>query len=780
MNRAVVPIAALVLLVSVSYFAMFRSYGFQLEDEGTLLFQLDRVSRGDRPYLDFATGYTPGFFRVGATLLEAARADVPTLRVFIALVNGATAAAMYVLIAPLSGPVLALAAPITWVALIPVFPGDFASFNIPYPAWFAALCYVAGALVMRGFVAHGGLARVFAGGVLAAVAFSFKINAGAFLLAACTFVVCMAACRGTGLDRAAAAAAVLFMATAIGLTFLSHPTVVDLSVHLVPVLAVAALSGVFLAGKLARADAPRITIALLVLALGFVLPTAAWVVPLLSELGPAGFAKTVLLLGSGAASVYHEGHPTPELYAVVLTLSAVVLGLLLAGRAHRRRVLQVMLAAAVVFGAVLVSGSALMPMGLLSSVGLQFENAIFWLAPISNLAGIGLLAATSARRDRRESAMLAVVVVFAVTMYLQLYPRTDFMHVVMAVPGTLCLATVVMGRLLADASSRDDTLWSSKASVELPMVPAVAIVCVLRVGPVLTRAGAACGDASGASARVALCVETGANDDVAAFRRTVAYLDKHASPGEEVLAFPALTGVLFGAGLASPVPHDYWFPGRPDAEEEQTMLAELRRVPPRFIVTLNSGWGFFIEAPAYFEATRRLVLDEYRLAARFERFDVLVRGDATSPAKVEGAAEVASGIEGITVRGVAERRQGMRRLLSGITPASARDLRLPADTALAVLALRAVRDAGDLRATGLAVQGYARSEDRVKQEAAGAMFLVTASTRAALHRWAGDLAPKDFRPYVEPWLGELRRLADSDEPRVREFARLALELHGPT
>ena len=39
--------------------------------------------------------------------------------------------------------------------------------------------------------------------------------------------------------------------------------------------------------------------------------------------------------------------------------------------------------------------------------------------------------------------------------------------------------------------------------------------------------------------------------------------------------------------------------------------------PPRFIVTLNDGWTFFIDSPAYFLAARAFAVEGYTLVARF-------------------------------------------------------------------------------------------------------------------------------------------------------------------
>ena len=121
-----------VFAAALLYFLLFVGYGFQPEDEGALLFWLERVARGQFPYVDFHTGYTPGYFYFGAGLLELVGHHANRLRVVVDVANAATAASLYVLARPLAGSALALVAPALWVAFLPVYPGEFASFNVPY------------------------------------------------------------------------------------------------------------------------------------------------------------------------------------------------------------------------------------------------------------------------------------------------------------------------------------------------------------------------------------------------------------------------------------------------------------------------------------------------------------------------------------------------------------------------------------------------------------------------------------------------------------------------
>src|SRR5262249_39170600 len=149
---------ALVFVGALVYFSLFRLYGFQIEDEGTLLFQLSRVLAGQFPYVDFHTGYTPGFFYAGAALLRVLGDSTVTLRPFLAVMNPASVAGLYALARRVVGRWMAALPALAWLAFLPVYR-DFAAFNVPYPAWFATIAWVAVALALSGWSVRGGRAR---------------------------------------------------------------------------------------------------------------------------------------------------------------------------------------------------------------------------------------------------------------------------------------------------------------------------------------------------------------------------------------------------------------------------------------------------------------------------------------------------------------------------------------------------------------------------------------------------------------------------------------------
>jgi hypothetical protein len=84
-----------------------------------------------------------------------------------------------------------------------------------------------------------------------------------------------------------------------------------------------------------------------------------------------------------------------------------------------------------------------------------------------------------------------------------------------------------------------------------------------------------------------------------------------------VAGFPALGIVNFALGEPSPWRHDYFFPGRPSAEEERALVAATLRDPPEAIVVLDEAGGAFAPSfaahPAVVEMLDRAFVEERRI-----------------------------------------------------------------------------------------------------------------------------------------------------------------------
>jgi hypothetical protein len=365
----------------------------------------------------------------------------------------------------------------------------------------------------------------------------------------------------------------------------------------------------------------------------------------------------------------------------------------------------------------------------------------------------------------------------AVAMYLQLYPRSDFMHLISAVPVTLVLATVLLAAVLRWWTlTLGVTPRRGRGLAHALLAAAVVVVVAAKAGPVVYALTVDTRDTHViATPTVSVEVESDAADDLRAFGKAAEFLIAHTQPGEPALAFPALTGLLFAARLTSPVPHDYWFAGRPDHADEQTMLATLELAPPRYIATLNDGWTFFTDSPEYFRATREFVVDRYRLAARFGRYDILMRRDLGVPSEPI-VWQPTGPIADVLDPRLALRRQAARRWMAVLTVEEARRPALEPTTREAILRLRALRDGGDLRAAGWMIAGYRRADAQIRTEAISAMSEVTKRFIASRARWADDFDPADFRRYVDFYFVDARTIGDDPDPRARAFAAALLSL----
>ena len=54
----------------LAYYSAFLDYGLNFDDEGTLLYQFERMSEGEWPYVDFHVGYTLGVYYLHLSLIH--------------------------------------------------------------------------------------------------------------------------------------------------------------------------------------------------------------------------------------------------------------------------------------------------------------------------------------------------------------------------------------------------------------------------------------------------------------------------------------------------------------------------------------------------------------------------------------------------------------------------------------------------------------------------------------------------------------------------------------
>ncbi len=598
--------AALVGGVVLAYLWLFRRYGFDVVDEGTLLAQIDRAASGARPYLDFETGYTPGYFLLYGALWRLG--GLVALRTFGIALQAAAAALLYALARRRAGRAIACLAVLTGVAfLLPVSMRAGAPFDIPYPGWLVApLALVIQALALRSLRGgRGGRAAAAAAGVAAGLAFSVKPSGGLLLLAGAALAAPLGwSASGPGARRLAAALRVAAPAAAAALLWDALGPYYGLAV-LGPVAAAALAADPDRGSPIERA-AKRPLAGLLLLGLGFLVPVLPWAAPLAAELGPIGFLRGVLLLGGGVVDAYLLPFPAPEPATISL-----VSGLLAAAAAAR---------AAPRLAPVALGAGALGAFALAADPRLAAENALPWLAVGATYVGL-------AARDRSERALHVV----AALQLVQLFPRPDLVHLAQIGPPLLLAAATTWGRGarawregLADRAIV--RRWVPRA-----VAAAVALLSLGRLAPsLLDRLVEPLRPLELGPRAPVVATDRGAAE-LAWLERAVADLERIVPPGAPVFAFPDLAGAVFLAGRPQPFTYLYYVPGRPDRSGEARALTELERLRPPVAIVGPPRVPAFAAAPSYFRSIAAYLDVRYREVASGPGYRVLVRRREAAP-----------------------------------------------------------------------------------------------------------------------------------------------------
>ncbi len=493
----------------------------------------------------------------------------------------------------------------------------------------------------------------------------------------------------------------------------------------------------------------------------FAVVTLPWLAFFWQRLGTAGFLREVLLLGSGAAQLYYVPYPAFEPWALLVT--AAVAAFAAAGFALRARWVRPWHVGAAALVAAIASVAAIARLGVMPertvwSLIWQLESAGYPLALATHVLGVVWLWRHRASRGCEVPATLLLCALF---MHLQVYPRADFMHLISAVPLTAVFAAALLERVLAWWRAG---LPAPLARAVTPAVVALGLaVVLLRVSPSLAarasepgpRLPFAVAPVGVERARSAMLVDLGA---------AATMLGTLVPPGGASLTFPTADIALVLTGARNPTPHSYFYPGRPDHREEAEIVDVLASAPPSAVVSINAGFSFFDAAPPYYFLLRRFVRARYTLRERDGRFDVLGLGRVDAPPLMRATrdAETERVLAGLAARPLADAAPVLLDLATGDDPV----MRRAALTALAgrlaaepaegleahvaragldrrrqVLLLRTIRDLREPRAASYLFAAAASSDGRVANEALGAMYVTRTQLIAWRHLWAGVEEP---------------------------------------
>ncbi len=582
---------------------------------------------GELPHRDFHLGYTPGVFFVHKTLMQMFGPDIMPGRYLLAAVNSLSAALLFLVTARVTSSwKWALVAPLAFVAAVPVYAGEFAAFNIPYPVWYCVLFFCGSAALLPGLLRGPGAALLLACGVLAGLGFTFKPNVGLFQLAA-SALVCLLACGRprTAFERTTWWAWWLAVLGGLALVFANGASPAEMAWFLAPPFAVA-----LAVARDAHAAPPRregisVLLCAVLLAAGFFAVCLPWLAWSWSILGPEWFARRALFLGAGFESFYSLPGPASVIGAVAIAGAAAawLLPDALARRGVRTWPWPPLAAALATVAFVVLAETRPMPQGLYDAVMSVAEPRFYTAAVLTQwmLALVWLLTPAALAKNPVRDEFVRPALVCGVFLYLQIFPRIDLMHWVTAAP-LLFPAAVWLLQSLARRWSGGESAARRRLVAAAVALPVVAI-SMLRLGHFLdarwdwNAAGLArTPETTLAIDHAPVSINAGRADAFRDLEAAAGYIARNTSPDEPVFTFPALDYVSYFALRKPGNRHGYYFPGWPGHDAEAEVLVSLARRPPRLAVTLYENQLYFGSASAYYFLFADFFETGYRRVAR--------------------------------------------------------------------------------------------------------------------------------------------------------------------
>jgi hypothetical protein len=426
----------LIAVVVFGAYAWTGQYWLDVVDEGYFLDLAARVERGQVPYRDFDTYYSPGIFYLFAGIFQVFGESVWPIRLALAAMRALSIMLLVRLTlrgAPWPFPLL----PVLTVLALDRWPIE----PEPHPAWPALL---ASLLTMEALAAHQCTAQrrwLVVAGAAAAVAFLFKQNTGAFAALGIAGYVVFRHRRTLGWSVLGFAALLGVAVTALLLPGLAPFSVLALWLPVLLALAAAALLSQQCAGRKAVLWEVVLT------ATPFALLTIAWLIPLAIVLRPYP-----LPVGLFAGAVNQAGlaSPWPDLSPGARVLLQVT-ALVVAAASRRWRTLALAFGVALLVqlaptaeptNAVLTDDPHLAP--LLTWLNDGFGTLHLYL-PAAAWAAVTAVALGG--RPVKDGGPPPWAVLFATLSSLALYPRLDAPHVITASPTVLIVATGRSGGL---------------------------------------------------------------------------------------------------------------------------------------------------------------------------------------------------------------------------------------------------------------------------------------------------------------------------------------------
>ncbi len=612
--------------------------GLDAIDEGYFVEQATRVLRGDLPYRDFDSLYTPGLLYVHAFLFSLlGDHHVVVARAVGLLARVLLAGGLYLLCRPLARPAFAILPGLYVLVALDWVPRTWE----PHPGWPSAALTV---LAAWGFTRlprlssgrrTGGLIAI---GAVTGLVFAFKQNAGAFLLVA---LVAFTAWQGfetrhirvtrtLRLTQLALLLAVVFAAA-----WLIRPS--ESATANVYFLVPLAAAGVAVMGRVSVSpDGRRFGSWLrdaVLLGLGCALVTLPWIVILAIALD----GRLDLLKGFvGAVDHALLWHPLtgPSGGAWASLLGVAVAGMLAVRARQQLPLLCAAVAAGVVFATsgVLLTGepgetvllATLMAPGR-TAIGLPI------LVPVACiLAGAwqSLRSGPTFGRWRLRWITLAGALTF-----LTQYPRIDDAHLAWSACLPLATGAVVLGQLHNTLSVR----WSLGRAARTVLGVLLVAVPVATAVPALADRSHEFVDVSDAGRLAPRLVSTTIemslpeikglivpSEQAETLLAAVRFVRANTAADEPIFVYPSSPLVYVASDRPNPTRFSHLYPGAASAQELHGVIAALDQMPVRIVVVSGAELAFW-GPPAGNQPLEAYLAETYREVARFGSYRVLMR-----------------------------------------------------------------------------------------------------------------------------------------------------------
>jgi hypothetical protein len=369
-------------------YGLFYNRGLGLSVIGYSIAPAERVLRGEVPYRDFLFNYTPGVLWVNAALMKAFGVTLMATRIGLLAFKMITLIMLFFVARRISG---------RWAALVPVgltlaWLGHQQIFNV-YPDQYLVLFALASLSCMLSYDSTGRGGWLLLCGVAIGVVFVFKYNVGVLLF-------------GSG--------ALAIVARMLSMSRRISKAVIDVGLYLLGFSIVA----VALAGYLIYNNA-----------------LGAMISHFLHHAAEYSETRSVML---PPASVV--------LPATLALVAAIAVGLLLL--CSGARFFGVYIATVLVIGTIILLAKV-----KAASLGESAIASVAYFPPFVFVAALALAIGQLKKEKRkanwwRENGAIAITGLFAVAVYLEVFPRADFHHLVRVLPPVFLFFFAILIRCL--------------------------------------------------------------------------------------------------------------------------------------------------------------------------------------------------------------------------------------------------------------------------------------------------------------------------------------------